>query len=147
MRWTHSPTNWGNWNIFVGVATRKAATGRKLTDCLALHALFADLDFKNFPSEAAARDRLAAFPLPPSIVVRTGGGLQCYWLLAEPLDLQADAIYAKRLLIALATTIDDENVKAMRETARTIGLTQLLIDIHRSDQYGIEETEKFCRAP
>jgi hypothetical protein len=40
---------------------------------------------------------------------------------------------------------DDENVKAMRETARTIGLTQLLIDIHRSDEYGIEETEKFCR--
>jgi hypothetical protein len=27
---------------------------------------------------------------------------------------------------------DDENVKMMRETARTIGLTQLLIDISRS---------------
>ena len=27
---------------------------------------------------------------------------------------------------------DDENVKAMRETARTIGLTQLLIEISRS---------------
>lgn len=40
---------------------------------------------------------------------------------------------------------DDENVKAMRETAHTIGLTQLLIDIHQSDQYGIEETAKFCR--
>ena len=41
---------------------------------------------------------------------------------------------------------DDENVKAMRETARVIGLTQLLIDIQRSDEYGIAETEKFCRA-
>lgn len=40
---------------------------------------------------------------------------------------------------------DDENVKAMRDTARRIGLTQLLLDIDRSDQYGIEETEKFCR--
>lgn len=26
---------------------------------------------------------------------------------------------------------DDENVKAMRETARTIGLTELLLDIRR----------------
>ena len=33
----------------------------------------------------------------------------------------------------------------MRETARTIGLTQLLIEVHGSDQFGIEETEKFCR--
>ena len=40
---------------------------------------------------------------------------------------------------------DDENVKTMRETARTIGLTQLLIDIHQSDQHGIEVAEKFCR--
>ncbi len=26
---------------------------------------------------------------------------------------------------------DDENVKAMRETARTIGLTQLIVDAYR----------------
>jgi hypothetical protein len=38
---------------------------------------------------------------------------------------------------------DDENVKAMRETARQVGLTQLLLNIHHSDQYGIEEIEKF----
>lgn len=27
---------------------------------------------------------------------------------------------------------DDENVKAMRETARTVGLTALLLDVRRS---------------
>ena len=42
---------------------------------------------------------------------------------------------------------DDENVKAMRETARTIGLTQLLIDISRSPALmGDEDIERLGRA-
>jgi hypothetical protein len=41
---------------------------------------------------------------------------------------------------------DDENVKAMRETARTIGLTQLLIDISRSPAImGGEDIERLSK--
>ena len=42
---------------------------------------------------------------------------------------------------------DDENVKAMRETARTIGLTQLLIDISHSPAImGCEDIERLLQA-
>jgi hypothetical protein len=42
---------------------------------------------------------------------------------------------------------DDENVRAMRETARTIGLTQLLIDIARSPAVmGGGDIERLCKA-
>src|SRR5690348_1471552 len=67
-------------NIYIGVATRARVNGRRLEDCLSLHAIFADIDFKDFSSEAAARERLRVFPLPPNIIILSGGGLQCYWL-------------------------------------------------------------------
>jgi hypothetical protein len=42
---------------------------------------------------------------------------------------------------------DDENVKAMRETARTIGLTQLLLDINRSPaNMGVADIERLGKA-
>lgn len=89
-------------NLYFGVATRVDATGGALSNCLALPALFVDLDFK-ISSEAESRQRLASFPLMPSLVVATGGGLHCYWRLREPLDLRKDAGRARALLRRLAT--------------------------------------------
>jgi hypothetical protein len=54
---------------------------------LDLPALFVDIDFKHHP-EALARRDIAKCNLPPSIIVSSGHGLHCYWLLREPLDLQ-----------------------------------------------------------
>ena len=91
-------------NLFVGVAVRKpdAATGSG-ADCLLLPALFTEIDFKDFASEAEALERLAKFPLPPSLLIRSGGGLHVYWLLVEPLSLEGTGFAdAKALLVALA---------------------------------------------
>jgi hypothetical protein len=64
-------------DVYVGIATRKDATAGTLANCSALPALFADVDFKVTP-EAEARETLAAFPLPPTIIVHSGGGLHVY---------------------------------------------------------------------
>ena len=72
-----------------------------LENCAELHALFIDLDFKDVP-EAEARVRLGAFPLHPTMVVASGGGLHAYWLLKEPLVLPDEADTAKTLLRRLA---------------------------------------------
>ena len=110
-----------DFNIFVGVATRAPGQGGQLKDCLALHALFADIDFKDFPSEADARAQLEHFPLLPSGVVATGGGLHLYWLLTEPLDLEnCGAPHAKRLLRALAEVVGADLASA--EPARILRL-------------------------
>jgi P4 family phage/plasmid primase-like protien len=92
-------------NVYVGVAPRADGKSRGTDACVALYALFADIDFKD-SSEAEARGRLAAFPLVPSAVVASGGGLQVYWLLQEALDLaNGGAAHAKQLLRALATAL------------------------------------------
>jgi hypothetical protein len=99
-------TQYHDHNVYIGVAARARLHGRELKDCLSLHALFADIDLKDFESEAAARARLRAFPLPPSFIIASGGGLHCYWLLETPIDLQHDgATRAKQLLRVLAEVL------------------------------------------
>ncbi len=92
-------------NVYFGVATRINATGGSLKNCGALPALFVDLDFKQ-SSEPEARARLQAYPLTPSFVVSSGGGLHAYWLLREPVDLQIGAARARNLLRRLALHLD-----------------------------------------
>jgi len=81
-------------NLFFGVASRRAEGDGTLDGCRQLGALYADIDFKTTPEEDARR-RLADCPCSPSIMVRSGGGLHCYWLLREPFDLpeEAEAVY------------------------------------------------------
>jgi hypothetical protein len=70
--------------------------------------LWADIDVgtdghegaKRYPvTEEEASHLLAAMPLPPSLVVRTGGGLHAWWLLREPwcFDGDEDRADAKRV--------------------------------------------------
>ena len=108
-------------DIYVGVATRANGKGGQLKDCLGLHAVFIDMDFKDFSSEADARAKLEHFPLPPSCVVATGGGLHTYWFLTEPLHLEdGGARYAKQLLRALAEVLGADRASA--EPARILRL-------------------------
>ena len=80
-------TQYANENIYFGVSTRRDDTSGKLENCVDLGALFMDLDFKG-QSEEEARKPLESFPLLPSIVIHSGGGLHLYWLLNEPFHLQ-----------------------------------------------------------
>ena len=92
-------------NCYVGVAVRASDADGTLANCSLLPALFADVDFKDFPSEADARQRVKRSPLSPSIVVFSGGGLQLWWLLKEPIDLRTDAAEAKSTLRRLAISL------------------------------------------
>ena len=96
----------GTLNVYVGVASRGTATGRDLAACEALHAVFGDFDFKDL-SEVEIRKRLDGFPLKPSAVIRSGGGLQVYWFLTEPLPLkeEKDQWFAGLLLKSIATLL------------------------------------------
>ena len=92
-------------DLYWGVAVRRDSTSGALKNCLHLTTLFVDLDFKAFPSAEAAREKLQQFPLQPSYIVNSGGGLHCYWLLTDPIDLQTRAADAKDLLRRLARAI------------------------------------------
>jgi hypothetical protein len=69
-------------NLYFGCATRDGEGGKK-TNCREVIVLWADMDFKGVP-EAEARKRIASFPIPPTIVIESGGGFHVYWLLSAP---------------------------------------------------------------
>jgi len=78
-------------NIHHGVnpRIRKPARGRsKNSDVFDYVALWVDADFKNFPSEEAARkafkDALEAVGIHPSCILESGHGLHAYWFLDHP---------------------------------------------------------------
>lgn len=93
-------------DLYYGVALRRRPQAGQtprgaLIDCVALPALFTDLDFKATPAEHA-REALRRFPLKPSAVVRSGGGEHLYWLLREPMELPAEAPRARDFLRGIA---------------------------------------------
>jgi hypothetical protein len=106
-------------NAYIGVALRLSDHDGSLKGCGSLPAFFADLDFKS-STEHETRDRLASCPLAPSVVVASGGGLQPWWFLKEPIDLQREAPKAKDLLRRLAHSLDADLAAA--EPARILRL-------------------------
>jgi putative DNA primase/helicase len=108
-------------NIYIGVASRATSTGRDITACRMLSALFAEIDFKD-SSETEARARLDAFPLKPSAVVFSGGGLHVYFFLRESVDLteQKGVWFAGVVLKALAKVLGADMKAA--EPARILRL-------------------------
>lgn len=110
---------------FFGVALRtNAALQTKKGDaahCQTLTALFVDADFKHL-GEAETRKRIAEFPLPPSIVVCSGGGLHPYWPLESPIYLQTSGgmARAKSLLRRMAKTVAEVVDEQVSEPARVL---------------------------
>lgn len=86
--------------VWFGVATRRQRLEGKrrggADDCLHIPALWADIDVEGPnhkgghplpPTIEAAAELVNSFPLPPTAVVRSGGGLQGWWFLKEPLEV------------------------------------------------------------
>ena len=117
-------------NLYVGVAARRDATNGKLENCTTLGAVFADVDFKQ-TLEAEAREALAAFPVPPTMIVHSGGGLHVYYALREPLDLITDEPRARALLERLAVYLRGDPSAA--EPARVLRVPGTL---NRKPEYG-----------
>jgi len=117
----------GKWergrNYWIGVALRKSNKSGKKVDCLALTALYADVDYgqdghrkkSKWQTRGEALAAIHAFPLRPSILVHSGGGFQAYWLLNTPVSLengnydQVEAIM-KGLNLALGGDVGTQDV-------------------------------------
>lgn len=117
--------NRDNNNLYFGVCTRKpgATHGRK-EDCYEAPAYWADLDFKDFAGgEQEARMRLASCPLSPSVVVRTGGGLQAFWIFKEPEVIGINIDLHEARLKAIALSLGGDRVWDMSRIMRIPGTT------------------------
>jgi hypothetical protein len=109
-------------NVYFAVAARRDKTNGRLENCSVIRSLFADVDFKLFGSETSARQALESFPLKPSMIAHSGGGLHCYWILSEPVDLKTKAAEFKGLLRSIARAIGADLSAA--EPARVLRVPQ-----------------------
>jgi hypothetical protein len=59
-------------------------------DIGAINCFYSEFDFKDFDSREACEMHIDALPLPPSVIIFSGGGYHAYWLLEETLTLTED---------------------------------------------------------
>lgn len=74
-----------NYHVFFGVNPRRDMRGRQ-EDIKDVICLWADIDGKDFEGgKSEALNKVQDFALRPSIIVDSGRGYHCYWLLNEPI--------------------------------------------------------------
>lgn len=114
----HAELQSGKTNVYFGVCLRKAKwpKGKRGNekDALSSWVVWVDIDFKVIPREKALK-LVKEFVHKPSIIVKSGGGVHCYWLLKEPATGEALAI-VKRVnkKIRLALNGDRQSVDLAR---------------------------------
>jgi len=69
-------------DLYFGVSLRDGVGGGK-ENITHIPALWCDCDFKDNPAEIFA-ERISEFPLKPSAIIHSGGGVHLYWFLKEP---------------------------------------------------------------
>lgn len=86
---------------YYGVALRREPINGRYENCSVLTCVYCDADYKEH-GEETVNDAIAALSYPPSIVVNSGNGLHCYWLLTQPLY---DMARASKLLDLWVRTV------------------------------------------
>src|SRR6266571_1398051 len=107
---------------YFGVSTREGNKGTK-ENCREIPSLYADMDFKTYADlngdspEQCARALLDKFPIPPSIIINSGGGFHVHWLLDKPANAQGDDS-VERILKGVAEALSAD--KAVAEKAHVL---------------------------
>jgi len=130
--------------VFFGVLPRTEHGGGTKDYTRTGRVVWVDIDFKDYGGgETEARTRLQAFPVDPSIVVKSGHGVHAYWFLSEyqpaatleaasktiATELGADACYDSARILRLPGSWNqkdpDQPVQAHVETSNPVGLYRL----------------------
>lgn len=93
--------------IYFGANPRASAGGSKAADVLLARCLFSDFDDNATYEDALKRVSVAGLPRP-TVVMQSGRGIHCWWLLAEPVaDLVA---WTTRMRAIIASLGSDKTV-------------------------------------
>ena len=72
-------------HVYFGVNPRPLSKGKKQADIKEVVCLWVDVDGKDFDGgKEEALKRVEAFPSKPTIIIDSGHGYHCYWVLREP---------------------------------------------------------------
>ncbi len=114
-------------NCYFGVHPAGAPRGKhqraRIADVAVINCLFAEFDAAQYGSLHAALVHINSLPIPPSILICSGGGYHAYWLLTEPVmvtDANRDAI--RRLQARWVALVGgDPNAKDLARVLRVPG--------------------------
>ena len=151
-------------NIYFGVhptrAKRASNQRARAIDICAVNCLFAEFDAKDFgDSKAATLEHIHGLALPPSVIVDSGGGYHCYWLLDEPYSIADDAERERidRIQKAWVAFVgSDDGAKDLARVLRVPGTTNGKYTPPRSvtfhsanfeDLYDLEDLEAISFVP
>jgi hypothetical protein len=95
---------------YYGVCTRQMGKASGRRDNLdELRSLWSDVDFKRLGPEYQTDDAIVAMahalPYPPSVMIRTGGGVHLIWLLDETLNVSPDRSGAGALEMTIVDSL------------------------------------------
>ncbi len=161
------------WNLWIGCATRREQLdgskrgGNK--DCLQIPGLWVDVDIAgpahaatNLPSEDEAWKLITDFPLPPTVIIHSGHGLQPWWIFQEPHELaESDLLarwgttWARRMKDAgdfqLDNVYDPARIMRLPGTINTkAGCPPVPVTVAHDDwrnRYGIDDIEQWLDPP
>lgn len=117
----------GAVNVYVGVHPTDRRRGRheraRISDIVAVNCLFAEFDANalRFGNKAAALVHINTLPLQPSVIVDSGGGYHCYWLLRDTVVIatEADRERIRRLQAAWVMLVGgDQGAKDLARVLR-----------------------------
>lgn len=86
---------WTTINVYFGVHPSRTQgtirTRAKLEDIEAINCLFAEFDLADNQSKEHLFESIMSLETPPSVVVFSGGGYHCYWLLKQTYYVDSEA--------------------------------------------------------
>jgi hypothetical protein len=151
----------GKVNVYYGVhptTGRKASNQRaNIADVAAINCLFADFDAKAFGDKSRALAHIEQLTPRASVIVDSGGGYHCYWLLAETFKLtDAARERAKRTQAAWVAYVGgDTGAKDLARVLRVPGTLNYKYDPPRpvefvradfGQTYSLEELERAAQS-
>lgn len=105
----------------------------------AINCLYGEYDEKDYGSKAAILGYLAEAPFPyPSVVIDSGGGIHCYWLLQTPFIIEnEDRREAARIIqyLWVDTVASDPGARDLTRVLRVPGTMNLKYDPPRPVKY------------
>jgi len=100
--------SWSSYNVSFGVNPRFAEGKSKQNDIRDIVCLWLDIDGKNFhEGKPEAEKKVLEFQMKPNIIIDSGHGYHCYWILQEPIINRTEdqSKEVKRVLSGLATAL------------------------------------------
>ena len=179
-RWFHVPEQLTDIATFnppmdvyfgVGLSANKKQSGRiTAAEISAIPGLWMDVDLKTGKHAQDAlpetvEDCLQLFPVPPSIVVHSGGGVHAYWLFREPWvfdtpaerDEGADLLKGFQATIQNAATLQGWKLDSTHDLSRILRMpgstnyksvpVPVTIISHNDDRYNADDLEQYAAEP